>query len=216
MRRTALLTTFLLAVCSLSATAQRFTVDGFTYQPIGGDRVALVESSVQEGEVTLPQSVVNDGKTYVLTTIGESVFANSTITSIDMPTTVTKIGKEAFHYCMSLVTVKGTENVDSIMGQAFATCRQMKTMDWPKALKFVGPHAFTYDSSITFDLFLPRSITLEEGALEGMFKVGAITLDGQPAYVGAETFSGLDALTTFNINAIYPPHFNPADAFSDG
>jgi len=216
MRRTALLTTLLLAVCSLSATAQRFTVDGFTYQPIGGDRVALVESSVQEGEVTLPQSVVNDGKTYVLTTIGESVFANSTITSVDMPTTVTKIGKEAFHYCMSLVTVKGTENVDSIMGQAFATCRQMKTMDWPKALKFVGPHAFTYDSSITFDLFLPRSITLEEGALEGMFNVGVITLDGQPAYVGAEAFSGLDALTTFNINAIYPPHFNPADAFSDG
>ena len=120
MRRTALITTLLLAVCSLSATAQRFTVDGFTHQPIGGDRVALVESPVQEGEITLPQSVVNDGKTYVLTTIGESVFANSTITSIDMPTTVTKIGKEAFHYCMSIVTVKSKKNVESIIDQTIA------------------------------------------------------------------------------------------------
>lgn len=213
MKSRLLLTT--LCLCSFSAAmAQSFTSGSFTYLPSGGNTVTLTATSITEGEVNVPQTVENNGKTYTVTAIGEQAFYNSEITAVTLPTTVTKLGKEAFRFCMSMTSLKGTENVDTIMGQALATCRNMTDFDWPKNLKFVGPNAFTYDTGITYAITLPKGITLEEGALCGI-GVSSLTLDGQPSYVGAHAFQELDKLTELNINAINPPDFKPYDAFSD-
>lgn len=204
-----------LCICSIStAMAQSFTSGSFTYLPTSDNTVTLTASTITSGEVTVPQTVENDGKTYTVTAIGESAFYRSSISSVVLPTTVTKLGKEAFRFCMDMTSLKGTENVDTIMGQALATCRNMTDFDWPKNLKFVGPNAFTYDTGITFGITLPRGVTLEEGALTGM-GIDTLTLNGQPAYVGAHAFQELDNLKALNINAINPPDFKPYDAFSD-
>lgn len=204
-----------LGLCSFSvATAQSFTSNGFTYLPSSDNTVTLTASSVTSGDVTVPQTVENDGKTYTVTAIGERAFYNTKVASVTLPTTVTKLGKEAFRFCMSMESLKGTENVDSIMGQALATCRNMTDFDWPKNLKYVGPNAFTYDTGLTYAVSFPKGVTLEQAALAGM-GIDSLTINGQPSYVGAHAFQELDKLKALNLNCVNPPDFIPYDVFSD-
>ena len=199
-----------------STTAQTFTIDGFTYTVTGGKTVTLSATEKNNGDIVIPENVSDGSNSYTVNAIGDAVFKNTEITSVMMPESVKSIGNEAFRFCKLLKKVVISEYVEKIGSYAFATCRSLADFNWPKRYSYIGDGAFTYDSSITGDIYVPAKATIEGGAFCGMYGVTSVTLDGKPEFVGTGTFSELEALKEMNVNATTPPSFSLADAFGDG
>ena len=117
---------------------------------------------------------------------------------------------------MSLAEAKGTENIERIGSQAFATCRSLSEFNWPKKCKFFGEKSFTYATEIAGEIYIPADATVNDGAFTGMSAVTSLTIDGNTEYVGEGAFCELEALQTVNVNCTTPPSFSPSTVFGDG
>ena len=59
-------------------------------------KLTAPETGVYTGEVAVPSTFVDEGVTYTVVEVDKNAFANSTVTTVTLPATVTAIGKEAF------------------------------------------------------------------------------------------------------------------------
>ena len=108
-----LIFSFVVGVGNLFASNTQ--VDGIYYDFDGTNMTASVTyrgnyydyySDEYTGKITIPASVNYNGKTYSVTSIGNSAFSHcSGLTSITIPNSVTSIGDYAFFYCTGLKSV---------------------------------------------------------------------------------------------------------------
>lgn len=99
-----------LVIVSLSVSAQYYDFEsgGIYYTIVSPTTVSVYGSSriKYSGNVTIPDRVYYDGKTYKITRIGQRTFENNTgLTSITLGSQVEFIGINAFIGCSSLNTV---------------------------------------------------------------------------------------------------------------
>ena len=73
----------------------------------------------------------------------------SSLTSINIPNSVTSIGDWAFSGCSSLTSVTIPNSVTSIGGNAFYNCRSLTSITIPNSVTSIGEKAFAYCSSLT-------------------------------------------------------------------
>ena len=102
------LTMIAVLLCSITASANYFEVDGISYYITS--EVDLTVSVMRgeighfveyKGNVTIPNSVEYNGVTYSVTGIGSYAFEDcSSLTSITLPESVTSIGNYAFGDCI--------------------------------------------------------------------------------------------------------------------
>ena len=93
----------LVALFSLNAMAYDVEIDGIYYNVVKKSKQAGVTSGSNKytGEVTIPDSIVYQGATYSVTSIGNYAFSGcSGLTSIAIPNSVTSIGQDAFYNCI--------------------------------------------------------------------------------------------------------------------
>ncbi len=82
------------------------------------------------GDITIPSSVSNNGITYSVTSIGNSVFYYCPdLTSVTLPNTLTSIGGWAFTGCYKLTTVTIPSSVTSIGDWVFSDCNTLTTIN---------------------------------------------------------------------------------------
>ena len=80
-----------------------FTVDELTYRILGGNKLAVIAYSGSSSALTIPDTVYG----LTVTEIGERAFAgNTSLSSIDLPDTITVIHAYAFKGCTSLREMK--------------------------------------------------------------------------------------------------------------
>lgn len=109
------------------------------------------------GNVVIPETVVNSGNTYTVTTINSSAFRDCpNLVSVTIPETVTQIG--SFRNCEKLVSVNIPNNVTSINNYAFSYCRSLESITLPNKINSIGAGAFSYCSSLK-DVTIPQSVT---------------------------------------------------------
>lgn len=94
--------------------------------------------SGSEGAVTIP-STVNGEK---VTAIGVGAFEGSNITSVSIPSGVTKIGQMSFSDCSNLSSVSLPSTLTSIGDCAFDGCSSLKTITIPNSVTNIGDDAF--------------------------------------------------------------------------
>ena len=88
-----------------------FTVNGLNYQ-VNEDEYTVTVTGPEAGtavtgEVNIPSVVYYSGRTYTVTIIGYQAFRDCTgLTSIEIPSSVTKIEYNAFYYCNNLISIK--------------------------------------------------------------------------------------------------------------
>ena len=96
------LVALILLMCCTLGYAQKFEVDGLTYNVIDASkRYVEVYSGADTKTVKIPSTVTRGGVKYTVTSIKNWAFNKcSSLTSITIPNSVTSIGDKAFANCI--------------------------------------------------------------------------------------------------------------------
>ncbi|MBO5881301.1 MAG: leucine-rich repeat domain-containing protein, partial [Paraprevotella sp.] len=114
--------------------------DDFVFDVVNGEKNILVAYLGEGGALTLPANY--KGEAYV---IGGNAFSgNTSITSIQIPSSITSIGVEAFDGCSSLTSITIPNSVTSIGYKAFNECTNLTNIMIPNSVTSIGDYAF-YD-----------------------------------------------------------------------
>ncbi len=201
---------FSLFVALLATTAlwaQRFQV-GDLYYKITNDTlvpytVEVTYESIRTANypdlisVTIPRSVINKGKTYSVTSIGEHAFRSCpSLESITIPNSVTSIGEHAFHSCPSLDSITIPNSVTSIGDYAFYSCDSLTSVTIPNSVTNIGSYAFQHCSSLA-SVTIGNSVTsIGERAFTNCYSLATVTLNSD-AVVSKNYIPGSTICTIF-------------------
>ncbi|MDE6041782.1 MAG: leucine-rich repeat domain-containing protein, partial [Muribaculaceae bacterium] len=139
------------------------TINGIEYEVVfgggtnGKDVVRVNGAEDASGNVTIPETVTLNGKTYSVTIIAPEAFKDNTgITSITVPGSVKNIGESAFRGCSQLTNINIGRGVTNIDANVFEGCTSLTEVILPSTLTSLGENAFT-GSSVT-KVLLPSSV----------------------------------------------------------
>ena len=166
-------------------------------------KTKLIQCPVgKTGEFTIPNSMTN---------IESFTFANTKLTSIIIPNSVTDIGIYAFYSCEFLTSVTIPNSVTSIGKQAFVECRSLVSVTIPNSVTAIGDQAF-FGCFDLMSIYVDNGNTAycsEDGVLfnktkdtlvaypEG--KTGAYTIPNSVIAIGYGAFWGCTGLTSVTI-----------------
>ena len=162
--------------------------------------------------------------------IGNSAFLFcSSLTSINIPSSVTNIGDLAFHFCSSLISVNISNSVTNIGDWAFCLCSSLISINISNSVKNIGNGAFSECKSLS-KINIPSSVVNMNGnpfcdwngdlhneskafvyEHQVLFNKDKTTLIAYRSkdtnyiipngvtHIGDEAFSGCESLTSINI-----------------
>lgn len=153
--------TFILALMLTTATmmAEDFRAgDMYVYFNIIGDNAVEVTfrgekySSYQDeyfGNLVIPDSVVHNGKTYHVLSIGQNAFSDcEALSTVVIPNSVVSISSAAF-YSSSVDSIVIGKGVKSIGQLAFYYCDNLTSITIPNNVRSLGSGAFQHCKSLT-------------------------------------------------------------------
>ena len=128
---------------SISIYAYDFESRGIYYE-IYGNNVSVEKGDIEyKGDITIPEKVKFNDKTYNVTSIGARAFRSCKgLTSITIPNSVKEINDESFSNCRGLTSVTIPSSVTSIGGTAFLHCSGLTSVTIPSSVMVIGKNAF--------------------------------------------------------------------------
>ena len=142
-----LLVTMVALLCSATASAYDFEVDGIYYNILSmSDLTVEVTYGDNEysGEVIIPSTVSYKSKTLTVTSIrGGAFWGCSALTSITIPNSVTTIGGQAFDGCSALTSITIPNSVTTIGSRAFSGCSALTSITIPNSVTTIDSSAFS-------------------------------------------------------------------------
>ena len=139
--------TAMVLLCSVSANAYDFEVDGIYYNlTSAADLTVEVTRGDKKyyGDIVIPSTVSYKSKTLTVTSIGELAFYNCyNLISITIPNSVINIESEAFLECKALTSIEIPNSVKTIGNQAFGYCENLTTAIIGNSVTDMGTNTFT-------------------------------------------------------------------------
>ena len=194
------------ALSSIHAAAYECEVGGIYYNLYGmfAEVTYLNDGydneSAYSGSVTIPSSIIYNGKSYNVTRIGYQAFEYcSGLTSVTIPESVTIIRYQAFCDCSSLTSVTIPESVTSIESSAFDGCSSLTSVTIPESVTCIESRAFSGCSSLT-SVTIPESVTsIESSAFSGCSGLTSVTIPNSVTSIEMGVFEDCSGLTSIEI-----------------
>lgn len=127
-------------------------------------------------DVYIPEKVIQDGKIYVVKSIGNVFTNNSDIISIDIPETVEYLDPDCFKDCKALESVDLKSGLKRVGANALQNCVSLNHIDLKDGLESIGANAFDNCHSL-------QHIALKDGLRS----------------IGAKAFNNCTSLKTLSI-----------------
>ena len=128
----------------------------------------------------------------------ESAFANTNVTSITFPDSVTEIGIGCCANCTSLQKVILPKNLKTIDTLLFYNCKALKQIILPNGIKTIDKATF-YNSGLN-SIEIPDTVYyINSIAFTNCTKLKTVTFGKGIEAIGDQAFVGCSNLTTFNI-----------------
>ena len=161
------------------------------------DGTACIYDYIDNGSKTVDIPSTIDG--YKVTEIGEwsggGAFRGCTgLTSVTIPSSVTKIGRYAFEGCTGLKSITIPSSVTVIGERAFYGCTGLKSVTIPSSVAEIGDSAFSDCTGLT-SVTIPNSVTvIGWSAFEGCTGLTSITIPNSVTVIGWSVFEGCTGL----------------------
>ena len=128
-------------LCALPSWAREVVVNGVIYEVNEQEQEAVVVGLNDKKSSTVEIQKYVSG--YLVTRIERYAFSScSSLTSINIPSSVTSIGKSAFLGCSSLTAINIPFSVTSIEGSAFEGCSALTAINIPFSVTSIEGSAF--------------------------------------------------------------------------
>ena len=157
----------------------------------------------------IPETVVCNGRTYKVVGVDEFAFANSSLTSVTIPNSVTSIGTSAFFNCSSLTSVTIPNSVINIGDGAFSGCDSIASIvveqgnviyDSRNNCNAVIETATNTLISGCKNTTIPNSVTsIGYSAFSGCSSLNSVTIPNSVTSIGYSAFYGCSSLTSVTI-----------------
>ena len=225
----------MLTTCSLaqaqtsgSSTVDRIAVDGIAYKIDKTNKTATViedyytaeDNNMQQlcdpysGDIVIPTSITVESAQYTVTEIGKRAFCVRTISSITLPSSLKKIGDEAFGLVRGITSLAIPASVEEIGQSCFVFCYELKTIkveegnkhfcveqgmlmtaDKSRVLCLTG----AYDEEETISISLPSTVkTIDDYAMGGCRALKSLTLQEGLEKIGRFAFE-ITAISSITI-----------------
>lgn len=130
--------------------------------------------------ITIPATIVIEGKTYKVTAIADNTFKNNKkLKEAKLSPNIKTIGKNAFKGCKKLKKLTMGKNVEAIQNNAFKGCTSLKSITVPAKTKKIGAGAFANCKNL-------KKVVIKAKKLNGKT-------------VGKKAFKGIPASATIDV-----------------
>ncbi|MBQ2878191.1 MAG: leucine-rich repeat domain-containing protein [Bacteroidaceae bacterium] len=227
-----LLITVAVLLCSVTANAYDFEVDGIYYNILSASDLTVEVTRGHYyyiGEVIIPSTVTYKSRTLSVISIGNRAFSPcDDLTSVTIPNSVTTIEEYAFDECTSIrdLRIEDGSNILSCNRYVFQYC-PLKTLYLGRDLQnplyifsykatltsvtignsvtTIGKYEFSGCSGLT-SITIPNSVTtIEKYAFSECTGLTSITIGNSVTTIGEEAFGSCTGLTSINLLGETPP-----------
>ena len=138
------------------------------------------------------------------TTISDSAFSSiDSLTSIDIPSSVTSIGNGAFGSCSSLTSITIPNSVTTIGDSAFQDCRSLTSITIPNGVTNIGEYTFSYCSGMTTCNIGSGVTTIGNNAFTGCYSLTSINIPSSVTSIGDYAFCQCNNIDDSIVETIY-------------
>ena len=151
------------------------------------------------GDLVIPDSVINNGTMYAVTSIGNHAFSGTGLTSVIIPSSVTYIDWDAFHGCFLLMTAVVGDGVVTIGPSAFRECISLSSLTLGNSLININEYAFDLCHSLS-SLNIPASVAnIGFRAFTECDSLSSITVDADNTHYDSRNNCNAIILTDLNV-----------------
>lgn len=217
MKLNLLKSSLVMAACLVAARAGAydFCVDDIFYNIVSEtDRTVEVTNEDPYGKsylgnVVIPETVENNGKSYTVTAIGERAFFDSDkLRSVVIPSTVIRIGSSAFYDCVSINNIKLPDEVTEIPDHAFYNCLQLSHVNIPEGVTSIGDYAFGECESLADPILPDGLLNIGTGAFSSCMAFTEVYIPASCVQVSNLAFYACMNLVAINVEIENPNYMS--------
>ena len=139
----------------------------------------------------------------------------SMIQSVNIGSSVTSIGTDAFNRCCSLASVTIPDSVTSIGNYAFDCCYSLASLTIPDSVTSIGNYAFSRCYSLA-SVTIPDSVTsIGNYAFNCCCSLASLTIPDSVTSIGDYAFDYCYGMAEYHLKPTTPPTLSSTNVFTD-
>ena len=177
-------------------------VDGINYRLDEKNQKAKVISgeNLYTGDIVIPEKIEYDSVKYYVEEIDDNAFKDcASLSSITIPTTITKIGSGVFKNCTALEEITIPESVKEIKSETFEGCSNLMMIRMHNGITELNQGAFKKCTALE-SIALPNNLsTLPNNLFQGCSNLKNVRLPGSLSKIGSSVFEECASLEEVDI-----------------